>query len=86
MFQAWAVKMAKIDAHSRPSDESGNRATKNVTVTVRNPSTGTDCRMSSIGIRTTRARRSRAAAVPYTKVNNGDRPSAMNMRSSERAA
>ena len=61
MFHAWEVKTAKIAAHSRPSSEPGNRATKNTTVTARNPSTGTDCRMSSAGIRTRRQRRLRAA-------------------------
>ena len=63
MFHAIEVKIAKIDAHSRPSSEPGNRSMNAVTVTDRNPSTGTDCRMSSTGISTFSARRSRAAAV-----------------------
>ena len=63
MFQACEVKIAKIDAHSRPSSEPGNSAMNPVIVTDRNPRIGTDCRMSSSGIRTFSARRSRAAAV-----------------------
>ncbi len=63
MFHAIEVKIANIDAHSSPSCEPGNRAMNAVTVTDRNPSTGTDCRMSSTGISTFSARRSRAAAV-----------------------
>ncbi len=61
MFHACEVNTAKIAAHSRPSSEPGNSAMKNVTVTARKPSTGTDCRMSSAGISTRRARRLRAA-------------------------
>jgi hypothetical protein len=80
------VKIAKIAAHSRPSCDPGNRAMKAVTVTDRNPRIGTDCRMSSSGISTFSARRRRAAAVAYTKVKPTDRASAMNMRSSDRAA
>ena len=45
-----------------------------VTVIDRNPRIGTDCKMSSAGIITFSARRSRAAAVPYTKVNSTDSP------------
>ena len=47
MFHACAVKIAKIDAHSSPSRLPGNSAMNAVTVTDRNPRTGTDCRMSS---------------------------------------
>ena len=61
MFQACEVNTANIAAASRPSSEPGNRATKNVTVTARKPSTGTDCRMSRAGIITRRARLLRAA-------------------------
>jgi len=50
------VKIAKIDAHSRPSTEPGNRAMKKVTVMARKPRTGTDWRMSRSGISTSRAR------------------------------
>jgi hypothetical protein len=64
MFQAIDVKMAKMEAASRPSTDPGNSPTKKVTVIARNPRMGTDCRMSSTGIRTIRARRLRAAAVP----------------------
>jgi len=78
--------MAKMEAHSRPRIEPGNRAMKNVMVMVRNPRMGTDCRMSSTGINTFRARRLRAAAVAYTNVNTTERNSAMNMRSRLRAA
>ena len=63
MFQACEVKIAKIDAHSRPSVEPGNRAMNAVTVIDRNPRIGTDCRMSRIGMSTFSARRRRAAAV-----------------------
>ena len=62
MFHAWEVNTAKIDAASNPSSDPGNRARKNVTVTARKPSTGTDCRMSRAGISTRRARLLRAAA------------------------
>ncbi len=60
---ACEVKIAKIDAHSRPSSEPGNRARKPVTVIDRNPRIGTDCRMSSAGRSTASARGSLAAAV-----------------------
>lgn len=63
MFQAIAVKMAKIEAHSRPSAEPGKSAMNAVTVTERKPSTGTDCRMSSTGSSTFSVRRIRAAAI-----------------------
>jgi hypothetical protein len=62
MFQACAVKIAKIEAASRPSSLPGNKPTNTLTVIVRNPSTGTDCRMSRIGSSTFSARRLRAAA------------------------
>ena len=63
MFHAWLVKIAKIAASSSPSTRPGNRFMKNTTVKVRNPRIGTDCRMSSIGIRISAARRLFAAAV-----------------------
>ena len=63
MFHAIDVKIAKMEANSSPSSVPGNRLMNAVTVTVRNPRTGTDCRMSSSGISTFSARRSRAAAV-----------------------
>ncbi len=50
MFQAWAVKMTNTEASSAPSTLPGNRPRKNGTRKVRKPSTGTDCRMSRIGI------------------------------------
>ncbi len=63
MFHAWEVKIAKIDAASRPSSDPGNRAMNPVMVTERKPRMGTDCRMSSSGMSTFSARRNRAAAV-----------------------
>ena len=86
MFHAIEVKMAKTDAASRPSSEPGNRLMNAVTVTARNPSTGTDCRMSSTGISTFSARRSLAAAVAYTKVKMREMNSATNIRSSDLTA
>ena len=86
MFHACDVKIAKIAAHSNPSSECGNSAMNAVTVIDRKPRTGTDCKMSSVGISTFSARRDRAAAVPYTNVNTTDRPSAMNIRDNERNA
>ena len=44
MFQACEVKIAKIDAHSKPSSEPGNNAMNPVMVIARNPNTGTDCK------------------------------------------
>ena len=55
MFQAWEVKMAKMQAHSRPSRLPGNRAMKPVTVIDKNASTGTDWRMSMKGSMNRRA-------------------------------
>ena len=52
MFHACAVKIAKIDAASRPNRLPGKSAMKPVTVMERKPSTGTDCKMSSNGTRT----------------------------------
>ena len=78
--------MAKIEAHSSPSSLPGNSAMNAVTVKVRKPSTGTDWRMSRIGIRTFSARRLRAAAYPYTRVKTIEKNSAMNIRSRLRAA
>ena len=86
MFHACDVKIAKIDAISKPTVECGNSQMKNATVIVRNPRIGTDCRMSSSGISTFSARRDRAAAVPYTNVNTTDKPSAMNILVSDRNA
>ena len=63
MFQAWLVKMANTDASSAPSTEPGNRLRKKVTVKVRKPRIGTDCKMSSIGTSTISARRLFAAAA-----------------------
>jgi len=77
MFQTCEVKMAKIDAASRPSSEPWNNPMKNVTVADRKPRTGTACRTSRRGISTFSARRLRAAVVAYTKVNPTEMPSAM---------
>ncbi len=86
MFQAWLVKMAKIAAHSTPSWLPGNSPIKNVTVKVRNPSTGTDCRISSAGIITCSALRLLAASVAITRVNSNETPNATNMRNVVRRA
>ena len=63
MFQAWLVKIAKTAARSAPSVLPGKRPRKNVTVNERNPKIGTDCRMSSSGIRIISARLLLAAIV-----------------------
>ena len=63
MFQACDVKIAKIAAHSTPSSRPGNSAMKPVTVTDRKPRIGTDCRMSSTGIRIFSACRLLAASA-----------------------
>ncbi len=63
MFQACEVNTANTAAASRPPPVP-NALRKNTTVKVRNPSTGTDWRMSSIATSSLEARRSRAAAVP----------------------
>ena len=86
MFQAWAVKIAKIAAHSAPSSLPGKSPRKNVTVKVRKPSTGTDWRMSRAGMMTSSAFRLLAAEVATTKVNSSDRRIAANMRSVVRSA
>ena len=86
MFQAWAVKMAKIAAHSTPSSLVGKRPMKKVTVKVRNTSTGTDCRMSSAGTMTSSALRLLAAVVATTKVKISEAKMAANMRRVERRA
>ncbi len=62
IFHACAVKIAKIAAASRPIWLCGNSPMNTVTVIVKKPSTGTDWRMSRIGISTLSARRLRAAA------------------------
>ena len=80
------MKIAKIDAHSSPSADPGNSAMKPVIVTDKNPRIGTDCRMSRTGSITFCARRSRAAAVAYAKVNTSDNPRAANILNSDRAA
>ncbi len=49
MFQAWLVKIAKIEANSAPSTRPGASAMKNTTVTEMKPRIGTDCRMSRSG-------------------------------------
>ena len=86
MFQAWLVKIAKIAASSAPSSLPGNRPRKKVTVKVRKPSTGTDCRMSSAGMRTSSAFRLLAASVATTNVKSSDAPMAANILSVVRSA
>jgi hypothetical protein len=80
------VKTANIDANSSPRREPLNSRTKNTTVNVRNPRIGTDWRMSSRGMSTFSARRSRAAAVANTKVKIVDRARAASMRNRDWAA
>ena len=63
MFQAWLVKIAKTAASSAPIVLPGKRSRKKVTVKERKPRIGTDCRMSSTGIRIISARRLLAASV-----------------------
>ncbi|MCY1169988.1 hypothetical protein D9M73_100430 [compost metagenome] len=86
MFQAWLVKIAKIAAHSTPSWRPGNKFMKNMTVNVRKPSTGTDCRMSRAGTMISSALRLFAARVATVRVNIRDAASAPNMRRVERSA
>ena len=63
MFQAWLVKIAKMAASSAPIVLPGNRLRKKATVKERKPRIGTDCRISSTGIRIISARRLFAARV-----------------------
>jgi hypothetical protein len=63
MFQAWLVKMAKMQASSAPKTRPGNRFRKKTTVNERKPRIGTDCRISRMGIRISPARRLFAAMV-----------------------
>ena len=60
MFQAWPVKMAKMDAASSPNRLPRNSAMNAVTVTDKKPSTGIDCRISNSGTSTRSARLLRA--------------------------
>ncbi len=59
---------------------------KKVTVKVRKPSTGTDCRMSSAGTMISSALRLLAASVATTKVKTSEATMAANMRSVVRSA
>ena len=86
MFQAWAVKIAKIAAHSAPSWLPGKRRMKKTTVKVRKPSTGTDCRISSAGTMTSSALRLLAAKVATTNVKTSEARMAPNMRKVVRKA
>ncbi len=63
MFQAWLVKMAKIATSSAPATRPGVSERKKTMVIEMNPSTGTDCRMSSSGTSTISALRLLAARV-----------------------
>ena len=49
MFQAWLVKMAKMQASSAPNIRPGERLKNQTTVTEMKPRIGTDCRISSNG-------------------------------------
>jgi hypothetical protein len=64
MFHAWEVKMANTAASSGPSRLPGNSLRKPTTVMERKPRIGTDCRMSSSGIRMRPARSLLAAKLP----------------------
>ncbi len=86
MFQACAVKIAKMDAHSAPIWLPGKARMNRITVKVRKPSTGTDCRMSSAGTITSSALRLLAARVATTKVKTSDATIAANMRKVVRSA
>ena len=87
MFQACEVNIAKIRCTLEARADPGNSAMKPVIVIDRKPRIGTDCRMSSSGIKTFSARpepvrpRSR-----YTKLNTTDSANATNMRNNDRAA
>jgi hypothetical protein len=59
---------------------------KKLTVKVRKPSTGTDCKMSSAGMMISSARRLLAASVATVKVKTSDTTIAASMRSVVRSA
>ena len=61
MFQAWLVKITKMQANSAPRTRPGNSDRKKVVVKVRNDRIGTDCSTSRIGTSTRPARRLFAA-------------------------
>ena len=61
-------------AHSTPNRLPGKRAINPVTVIDKNPSTGTDCRISSDGKMMARATRLCAAAYPTAKVKSSEKP------------
>ncbi len=86
MFQAWLVKIANTAASSTPRILPGKSPMKKVTVKVRKPRIGTDCRMSSAGTMICSARRLRAASVAITRVKIVEAPSAANMRITVRSA
>ena len=86
MFQACAVKIAKITASSAPSWLDGKSPRKKVTVKVRKPSTGIDCRMSSAGMMTISALRLFAASVAKMKVKTSEAMTPANMRKVVRSA
>ena len=86
MFQAWLVKIAKIAASSAPSSLPGNRFMKKITVKVRKPSTGTDCRISSAGMMARSAFLLLAASGATRNVNRSEKPSAANILSVVRSA
>jgi hypothetical protein len=78
--------MAKMLAHSTPSRLPGKRAIKPVTVIDKNPSTGTDCRISSAGKIKARAARLFAATYPTQKVNKSEKPNAIHILKTVRPA
>ncbi len=86
MFHAWPVKIMITDASSRPTLLVGNAATSARTRPGMNPSTGMLWRMSSAGMRTFSAVRSRAAQYPYPSVKASESTYAARPRERERKA
>ena len=86
IFQACEVKIAKIAAHSTPSSRPGNSAINPVTVIDKKPRTGTDCKMSSTGIRIFSACRLFAASAAYGKLKASDTTRAAAIRNTVRSA
>src|SRR4051812_5882026 len=86
MFQACEVKITNMEAHSGPIKLPGNKPMKAATPTGKNPSMGTDCKTSMMGMMMRSARRLLAAHVPKIKVNAKENTKAINMRTTVRAA
>ena len=86
MFQAWLVKIANTQASSAPNTRPGNKFIKKMTVKVRKPRIGTDCKMSSRGISTISARRLLAASTAYMNVKMSEQTIASSIRNVVRNA